>query len=219
MVDAPAFDPTQPFDSASVPAFDPTKPSESVSTAPPFDPSKPHEVATGEGNMFTDVWPEMKAAATSAAGTIADTLNPFSEARHKQYAKTAAEPTFMGGLGDVAKQTLDTGAGLAEIPAAPVSTLVNAPLRSLVGHPMATAEHAIGTLIAPETAAKDNPQEMYETAKSNVDTALSAIRPKGTPVKALASPGYTPGPYEIAPTTPSWEFPAKPQPPTPTALA
>lgn len=49
--------------------------------------------------------------------------------------------------------------------------------RSLIGHPMAQAEHAVGTIIAPEIAAKDDPQKMYETAKGDVDLAMSAAKP------------------------------------------
>jgi hypothetical protein len=59
--------------------------------------------------------------------------------------------------------------------------------RSLIGHPMARAEHYVGTKIAPEIAAKDDPQKMYENAAGDVETALSAARPAGvTPLGATA---------------------------------
>jgi hypothetical protein len=56
--------------------------------------------------------------------------------------------------------------------------------KSIGGHLMAQGEHAVGTLIAPEIAAKDDPQKMYETAKGDVDLAMSAMaakRPAGPP--------------------------------------
>src|SRR5262249_28030411 len=68
---------------------------------------------------------------------------------------------------------------------------VTGAMRSLVGHPMAQAEHAVGTIIAPEIAAKDNPQQMYETAKGDVDTAMSAMaarRPIGPPALKPRAP-------------------------------
>lgn len=81
----------------------------------------------------------------------------------------------------------------------PLSPVVGA-ARSLVGHTMANLEHKAGEYIAPEIAAKDNPQEMYEAAKGDVDKALSAVRPAGAPVKiggsyewASPKPGPQPG--------------------------
>jgi hypothetical protein len=60
-------------------------------------------------------------------------------------------------------------------------------LRSAIGHPMAQAEHAVGTLINPAVAAKDDPRQMYERAAGDVETALSAARPAGTsPMGAVA---------------------------------
>lgn len=56
--------------------------------------------------------------------------------------------------------------------------------RSLIGHAMAYGEHKIGELIAPQTAAKDDAQKMYEQAKQDVDTAMSAMASRGAPVSA-----------------------------------
>lgn len=58
--------------------------------------------------------------------------------------------------------------------------------RSLIGHTMANLEHRAGEVIAPDIAAKDNPGQMYETAKGDVDTALSAARVKA-PTEAVES--------------------------------
>ena len=69
--------------------------------------------------------------------------------------------------------------------------------RSLIGHPMAQAEHAVGTLINPDAAAKDDPQQMYQNAAGDVETALSAARPAGfNTAGALA-----PRPIKVAPPT------------------
>lgn len=71
---------------------------------------------------------------------------------------------------------MSTGKAALAVPGMIASPVTGA-LRSLIGHPMAQAEHAVGGLIAPEIAAKDNPQKMYETAAGDVDTALLAARP------------------------------------------
>ncbi len=59
--------------------------------------------------------------------------------------------------------------------------------RSLIGHPMAQAEHAVGALINPDVAAKDDPQKMYEAAKGDVDLAMSALGSRA-PIAAAAAP-------------------------------
>ena len=172
----------------------PAAPANTTAGPPPIAPSgsgfddlvppKPAEKAEPQGNMITDIPSETYHAAKTAAGTVADALNPFSESRHAAYAKVAAEPTFMGGLGDVAQQTVDTGKGILAAPQVPFS-LVTGPARSLLGHPLADVEHAIGSVINPEVAAKDNPAEMYETAKGDVDTAMSAMAPARGGLKTL----------------------------------
>lgn len=96
--------------------------------------------------------------------------------------------------------------GLLSAPKAAIGALrtVASPItgaaRSLVGHGMANLEHAAGTVINPEVAAKDNPEQMYETAKGDVDTAMSAARPGGAPIKVA-------GAYEWKPPSPA---PTKP---------
>lgn len=71
-----------------------------------------------------------------------------------------------------------TGSGLAGIAQMAGAIPVGA-AKSLLGHPMAAAEHAAGTLINPEVAAKDDPQAMYETAAGDVGTALAGVMPRG----------------------------------------
>lgn len=131
----------------------------------------PHQM----GNAITDVVPEIKNAASENIAAIKGGLldNPQKSA--------------IGGL-------LDTGKGLLAIPGLIASPITGA-ARSLLGHPLASATHAIGSVVNPEVAAKDNPQQMYEHAKEGVDTAMMAVAPRG------ASPaGIRPGP---APPTPS----------------
>jgi hypothetical protein len=68
-----------------------------------------------------------------------------------------------------------------------IASLPTGLARSVVGHLMAQGTHAIGTVIAPEIAAKDDPKAMYEAAKGDVDTAMSAARPVGNPIKVAGS--------------------------------
>src|SRR5258705_8732015 len=71
--------------------------------------------------------------------------------------------------------------------------------KSVIGHGMANAEHWVGENVVNPTmehfgykAQHPDPAQMYETAKGDVDTALSAMRPAGAPVKV-------PGPSITAP--------------------
>jgi hypothetical protein len=59
-----------------------------------------------------------------------------------------------------------------------VASPITGAARSLVGHTMANAEHGVGGIIAPDVAKRDNPEQMYQTAKGDVDTAMSALRAK-----------------------------------------
>ena len=68
--------------------------------------------------------------------------------------------------------------GLATMTGLPMAPLVGA-VQSLVGHPLADAEHWIGTKINPEVAAHDDPQAMYDQAKGDVAQSLMAMRPTG----------------------------------------
>ena len=87
-----------------------------------------------------------------------------------------------------AKDVLDVGKALVSGASVPIAPFQGA-ARSLIGHPMASAEHAVGTIINPEVARQDDPARMYEQAKSDVDTALSASRARGfTPRGPIAIP-------------------------------
>ena len=175
--------------------------------------------ASGESNMLSDVPHEVYEAGKSALTDINAGLNPWSEENKAAEAKKANAPTFLSGLSAQASDLGRVGKGLMGIPALAVAPITGA-ARSLIGHPLATAEHTAGTIIAPEIAAKDNPDEMYRTAKEGVDTAMMGLRPAGAPVLRAPPSGLPRGPYEIPPTKPAlaWEAPTKPQPPTPPAL-
>lgn len=80
-------------------------------------------------------------------------------------------PSTFGGF-------LDTGKALLAIPGMLASPVVGA-ARSLGGHPYADTLHAIGSVVNPQVAAQDNPQQMYEDAKGRVDTAMMAAAPRG----------------------------------------
>ncbi len=110
---------------------------------------------------ISDIWPEIKETSRSALNTIGDTLNPFSEARHAAYERAAKAPSLLGTMGEIGKQTLDTGAGLATIPALPAAPIRGA-AHSLIGHPYSEMTGI-----------------PYEEAKGDVDTALSAMAPRG----------------------------------------
>jgi hypothetical protein len=71
---------------------------------------------------------------------------------------------------------MSTGKALMAIPGLIASPITGA-ARSLIGHPMAQAQHYLGGLINPEVAAKDDPKKMYEEAAAGVDTAMLAARP------------------------------------------
>jgi hypothetical protein len=87
-------------------------------------------------------------------------------------------------------------------------------LRSLIGHGMTSAEHAVGMAINPTIAAKDDPQKMYQTSAEDVSTALAAAKPAGMPIKASPSGFIPPGRFEIPRTEPSfqWRPPEQPSP-------
>jgi hypothetical protein len=73
---------------------------------------------------------------------------------------------------------LNTGKSLAAIPALLASPISGA-AKSLIGQPMAAAERAIGSLINPEAAKNRTQEQAYEDWRPAVDTAMSAIAPRG----------------------------------------
>jgi hypothetical protein len=112
-------------------------------------------------SAFTDVPHEIYSAGQSALTKIGEALNPFSEAKHAAYARAAAAPSFMGTMGEVQNQAIDTGEGLGAV-AGLIGSPVTGAARSLIGHPY--------------SALTGIP---YEQAKSDVDTAMMGLAPKG----------------------------------------
>lgn len=82
---------------------------------------------------------------------------------------------------------MSTGKAALAVPGLLASPITGA-LRSLVGHPMAQAEHAVGSVIAPEIAAKDDPQKMYETAAGDVEKSLLGAKPGAPAIPKVAAP-------------------------------
>lgn len=143
---------------------------------------------------------------------------PFADIPH-EVARTAREgleeargglPASLGGARDMASEdpltgTLRTGRLLLDVPQNIWSTIF-APAKSVIGHPMASAQHAVGGLIAPDIAAKETPEQLYEDWRPKVDTALTAVAAKGAPamlrVPELPGPPAPPLALPAAPEAP-----------------
>jgi hypothetical protein len=83
---------------------------------------------------------------------------------------------------------MTTARGVMGVPQVLMSPLTGA-ARSMLGHPIAAAETAIGGLIDPKTAAlRDAYGTAYQDAKSSVDTAMAAAASRGVPVRAPVVP-------------------------------
>lgn len=121
-----------------------------------------------------------KSAPTSSwSDAITDIPSEIKRTAGEHY-DTIKHGLFPGGQGQQGQfeRFLNTGKAVAAVPGLLASPLTGA-ARSLIGHPMAKVEHAIGTVINPEVAAKDDPAKMYDTARGDVDLAMSAMAPKG----------------------------------------
>ncbi len=129
----------------------------------------------GMGNALTDIPHEAYQATADTLGSIRDNLNPLNR----------EGVGVMEGLGK-------TGKGLAALASLPFAPAIGA-ARSLIGHPFADLESYIGSKIAPDIAAKENPADVYERGKNAVDTASMAIGAKG---------GLRPPPAAVPPVTP-----------------
>lgn len=213
----PAFDETRGSD--QVPAFDETRGADKTNSGwssylPRAISDVPHEVYEAGAQQVRNIgqaWTDIRARHAAQAEMDSSSEGSFFD-----------PSAMMGSLKDVG----DTGKAVVSAASALPAALVQGPARSLIGHPMADAEHIIGTIINPKVAAQDNPDEMYEKAKGDVDLAMSAARPRGmaatqapgqwypriTPVAPEA--GVVRGPYEISETAPSYEHSINTSPPT-----
>jgi len=101
-----------------------------------------------------------------------------------------------------------TGKAALAVPRLIASPITGA-TRSLLGHGLANTEHGITSLINPDIAAKQDPTQMYEESKADVDKAMMGARPAGVPVKVPSTMQAKPA-YE-------WQSPAAAPNATPSA--
>lgn len=83
--------------------------------------------------------------------------------------------TKRGGQGPV-EGLMTTGKAVLGVPQLLMSPITGA-ARSVLGHGLESATQGIGELIAPDLAAKQDRRKNYETAKGDVDLALTAAAP------------------------------------------
>lgn len=121
------------------------------------------------------------------AGAAGENIKAIKEG----FAGDKAEQGTIGGL-------VATGKGILAIPGLAMSPITGA-ARSLLGHPLADAEHAIGTVVNPEVAARDNADEMYANAKSGVDKAMMAAAPSRGGLQITVRPSSPPSPPATGP--------------------
>jgi hypothetical protein len=91
-----------------------------------------------------------------------------------------------GGQGPI-EGLVTTGKAALGIPQLIVSPITGA-ARSVLGHGLESATNAAGELIAPELAAKRDRQKDYETAKGDVDTAMTAVAPGKVRAPKVSAP-------------------------------
>jgi len=175
---SPAAAPANPFDE-----FD-KKPEEPSSGLASYLPKAvtdiPHEAYEATANQFRNI---------GQAGSDITARHAAQAEKDKSKEGSFFDPSaMMGSLQDVGS----VGKALVSAASIPVAPIQGA-AESLIGHPMAQAEHIVGSIINPQQAAKDDPAKMYETAKGDVSTALSAARPRGfSPVGPTAVPPPVP---------------------------
>lgn len=91
-----------------------------------------------------------------------------------------------GGQGPI-EGLLTTGKAVLGVPQLLMSPITGA-ARSVLGHGLEQATHAAGSVIAPEIAAKEDRQKNYETAKGDVDLAMTAAAPGKVRAPAVKPP-------------------------------
>src|SRR5580698_843644 len=105
----------------------------------------------GSGNPFADLIPQK--AQPSITDAVTDIPSEIANAASEAW-KNIKGVTKRGEQGSI-EGLVTTGRAALGIPQLALAPITGA-VRSLIGHPMAQAEHAVGTLIAPEIAAKDD---------------------------------------------------------------
>jgi len=191
MADTPEFDPNKPFEDVSAPA--------SSSAVPEFDPNKPFEDASAPKQRgwydrltdpFTDIGPEIAKEATDAWSSAKENLT------------TPPEPGVTGAVKNLWETTKGMGNAL-RVPFSPVTGTA----RSLIGHPMADLEQAVGeNVVTPameyltgkkrETPLPTN-EQLYEQSKKDVDLAMSAIPANRRVPTAAPAPTPATAPFGV----------------------
>lgn len=146
----------------------------------------PKSAPAAGGVSFDDLIPSQSTSVAPAA--IADVPKEIANSASENISaiKKGLTPSGQGERGFL-ERSGDLARGIAGIPGLALSPVTGA-VRSIGGHLMADAEHTVGTLIAPEIAAKDDPQKMYETAKGDVDLALAGGRAASPKVPTVRTP-------------------------------
>lgn len=107
----------------------------------------------------TDIPSEIGKEAMTNLSAINRGFNPWAEGRGK--------PGTLAGF-------FDTGRGIVSLPALAASPITGT-ARAVLGRTMGNIEHKIGEYIAPDVAAKQDPEKVYEDASGDVDKAMMAM--------------------------------------------
>lgn len=184
-----------PWEAYGNPAPKPEGPWATYQAKPAVEPETavPEQAAPAQRtlmNVITDIPGEIYGAGAEAVHNIAGITN-------------------RGAKGPI-EGLVSTGKAVMGIPQLAMAPFTGA-ARAIGGNLMTQAEHAAGQVINPEVAAKDDLNKMYETAKGDVDTAMSAARPAGAPLKAPMPASGPSLPGAAAPVGPAewqWQAPA-----------
>lgn len=166
MADAPAFDPSKPFESVSAPAFDPSKPFEAADA--------PDSVGTSLSRAVTDIPHEIYSAGASALHEM-NAINPWGQERTEARARGEAPsmtaiPRAIAGAGSL------------------VSAPVTGPIRAVGGHLLDLLNRGMRSgavslygedKVRQAEAAAGLPVGGggYEAAKSDVDALMMGLGP------------------------------------------
>jgi hypothetical protein len=153
-------------------SFDDLIPAEKPQGGPTFDDRFPAE---GEfaprkpalSDAITDIPKEIAGAAGEAMTNIKGIAN-------------------RGGQGPI-EGLVTTGKAVLGVPQLIMSPVTGA-ARSVLGHGLESATNAAGELIAPDLAAKRDRQKDYETAKGDVDLAMTAVAPGKVRAPKVSAP-------------------------------
>ena len=140
---------------------------------------KPENQPTAAGRIMTpvtDIPAEIGRTAGSALKTIGAAI-PESLGGSRR----PEQEGFFEGL----KKTGAAALAVPELLASPVTGAA----RSLIGHPLGEAIHGAGTIINPQQAAKDKPEELYQAGKEGADLAMMGLGARGMQPRVRIGPG------------------------------